>query len=115
MFEWTVPRVLAAIDAGIAEVISTFNNSYTFALRQKAAFPGQPVATVPHAYDFAMVSTITWLDQLEAECLMVKAIDSALLSAEYYLAGCAGTMADRVDAMAHAQNIRAEDWAEATI
>lgn len=68
MFAWTVGNVLAALDAGIAEVISVYNSAHAWSLRQNAhRRPGQTFCTPAHAHDFALTSTMTWLDGIEKQ------------------------------------------------
>lgn len=57
MFTWNAENVLCAIDAGIAEVISVYNSSYLFFLRQ-----GEPLAK---AHTLAMSHTLLWLRGIE--------------------------------------------------
>lgn len=71
MFTWTPQAVLAAIDAGIAEVIKLFNANHTLA-HLKGVPAGQS------AYTFAMVNTVADLNTREVERLMVAAVDAVL-------------------------------------
>ena len=73
---WTRADVLAAIDAGIAEVISTFNSSHTFAYRR------MPKITAFKAFEFAMDATVAHLDRVEAEVLLIAAVDAAIETIE---------------------------------
>jgi hypothetical protein len=61
MFTWTPSSVLAAIDAGIVEVSSAFNNAHTFAHRR-----GIPA---PATFSFAMAATTKHLGEIEAAIL----------------------------------------------
>ena len=79
MFTWNTENVLAAIDAGIVEVIATYNSSFLFAIRD-----GYNIKT---AYTIAMSMTILWLKGIEKEAQAEKV-----------------SVFDLVDAMAYAQN-----------
>ena len=59
MFAWTTEKVFAAIDAGIREVISTYNSSYIFAIRDGY--------TLKMAHTIAMSMTLIWLRDIERE------------------------------------------------
>lgn len=75
MFVWTVAAVMAALDAGIPEVVSLFNRAYTMAWTNGIAisvarFEGEMVAIPVHsakgAYEMAFVQTAATLNALEA-------------------------------------------------
>jgi len=69
MFAWTAEAVLAAIDAGIVEVISAYNNSYLYFVRKHVA--------LSNAHMLAMTSTVDWLNRNEAERLLIAGVDAA--------------------------------------
>lgn len=75
MFVWTIESVLAAIDAGIPEIISAYNNSFLFAIRKH--FPMGP------AYRFAFEATVDWLNRNETERLLIAGVDAAMSATAY--------------------------------
>lgn len=80
MFHWTPAAVLVAIDAGIAEVISAYNSSYTFAMRATTPLEPHPF-TVQSAYGYAMAATLAWLNDLELRLDAERSKTDALLDA----------------------------------
>ena len=71
MFVWTPERVLCAIDAGIVEVINTYNSVFTFYMRKPKVHPAT-------AYRRAMEETIVWLEETEQAILAATVVKDAL-------------------------------------
>lgn len=95
MFVWTRSTVLAAIDAGITEVISAYNSSYQFAVMHRIS--------VPKAYGYAFDAVCDWLNREEQLRIANIAADAAL-ALIYENEARPSNIFDRVDAMAYAHN-----------
>lgn len=95
MFNWTVEKLFAAIDAGITSIIAEYNAQYA-AIAERFG----PDA-LPTAHQVVQAQMVAELNGNEGLLAAEREQMSVLL------------LVDRIDEMAYRANVRAEDWAEA--